>query len=133
MIALPLFGIGTGIWAGKQQKKTGEINRELGRRHAWHWTVIPIFLVLANALFIGAPFDGDKVGQVVLLVVGLVYYLGGVYFWRGYWFGGLAIASGMFWLLILESYPWTLTGLLTFIALLVPAALDWRRHVRIQD
>lgn len=128
IVALPVFGIGTGVWAGRRQKEAGEINRELGRLHALHWTAIPIFLIACNTLFIGSPMNPQHVGQVVLLVIGLVYYLGGVHFWRGYMYGGLGMLSGMLWLAIIDSYPWTLTGVLTFLGLLIPSIYDWRRH-----
>lgn len=126
-IALPTFGIGSGRWFERQQRKQGDIDRALGKKHAWHWTAIPIFLLLSNALFLTQEFSTVLAGQIVLLVVGLVYYLGGVHFWRGYRWGGIAIASGMVWLALLDQFAWTLTGLLTFAALAGVATIDRRR------
>lgn len=128
LIALPAFGIGSGWWFEKQQRDQGEIDRAMGRKHAWHWTAIPIFLLLSNAMFLTNGFSAVMAGQVVLLVVGLVYYLGGVHFWRGYRWGGVALASGMIWLAVLPHFAWTLTGVLTFVALAGTATIDRRRY-----
>lgn len=125
-VALPVFGIGTAWWASKQERERGEADRELGRRHALHWTSIPIFLIASN--FVVFPrMDVQSAGQVVLLVVGLVYYLGGVHFWRGYQFAGIAVASGLVWLSTLDRFAWTVTGVLTFLALAGSAVFyRWR-------
>lgn len=128
LIALPLFGIGTGVWAAHREKARGNIDRDLGRRHGLHWSSIPLFLLFANALFAHRGFDPVSAGQIVLIIVGLVYYLGGVHFWRGYLFAGIALASGAVWLLVLPSFPWTLTGILTCLAISICALYDWKRH-----
>lgn len=128
MIALPVFGIGTGWWFERQKHDEGEIDKTQGVLHAWHWTTIPIFLFFANTLFLSQGFSMPLAGQIVLLIVGLVYYMGGVHFWWGYKWAGVAIASGMLWLVLLDRFAWTLTGVLTFIVLAGVATVDRRRH-----
>ncbi|MBI2426213.1 MAG: hypothetical protein HYV27_25540 [Candidatus Hydrogenedentes bacterium] len=126
LTALPVFGAGTWFWAARRGLTQGEANRDLGQRHALHWTAIPIFLILANFVHLRG-FDPVLAGQIVLLIIGLVYYLGGVHFWRGYCFGGIALASGVIWLSLLDQWAWTLTGVLTFLGLAVPALWSSRK------
>lgn len=130
LIALPTFGIGSGWYFERKQIERGELDKSLGKRHALHWTSIPIFLLMCNFVFLTQDYDPVLAGQLVVLVVGLVYYLGGVHFWRGYLFGGIGLASGLVWLAILDRFAWTLTGVVTFTALTVSAFVYRARYVR---
>lgn len=127
-IALPVFGIGTGLYASRKQKECGVIDRDLARRSTFHWTSIPIFLVVTNFMFINRGYQPELMGQAVLLVLALNYYLAGVHFWRGFLWTGLAMASGIVWLAVWDGYPWTLTGILTFLTLTGCTMREWRRN-----
>ena len=128
IVALPVFGIGTGWYASRVTKNRGEIDRALGRRHALHWTSIPLFLFFSNIIIFTNRLPEEGIGQIMFLVIAMVYYLGGVHFWRGYLWAGLAMASGILWLALLDRFAFTLTGSLTFVVL-AGSALRYRyRH-----
>jgi hypothetical protein len=58
-------------------------------------------------------------GQLLILISGIVYYLGGVHFDRRWMAPGLVMMAGAVLLTFLPRGGWTLVGVLTFLSLVI--------------
>ena len=91
----------------------GVRDRETGRRHVLHWA--SIFLGMAAITFIARAngLSGEVFGQLMTMLVGLVYFLAGVHFRISVflWLGPLAMA-GAGAVSYVDRWGWTLLGVL---------------------
>ncbi|KGM52864.1 hypothetical protein N792_01100 [Lysobacter concretionis Ko07 = DSM 16239] len=117
-----VFGIGGGLaswWLGaREDQRSGTLDRELGRRHGYHWLVGGIgFLVCWLPVLRGAPIE--LMAGNFLLVAGLVYALAGVHLERPLlWSGLLMLAAFAVLSLFAPPYTWTITGVVIGASLL---------------
>ena len=122
-------GIGGGLltWrlAERAERRSGTLDRELGRRHGYHWLVGGIgFMVCWLPVLGGASIE--TVAGNFLLVAGLVYGLAGVHLERPLlWSGLLMLAAFAVLSVFAPPYTWTITGV-AICASLVWAGLSSR-------
>lgn len=128
MIAGPLGGIASGLLARRGGLRSGQIQREIGIRHALHWGGMLVLTALAVLLALTGHIPGDEVGRVILLIVAFGWWSAGVHFDRVFlWLGGLMML-GFGGTLLFERYAWTALGLLIAVALVIVALHRGRRH-----
>jgi uncharacterized membrane protein len=106
MIAGPLGGIVSGLLGRRAGLRSGQIQREVGIRHALHWGGMLVLTALAVLLAVTEHIPRDETGRVILLIVAF-----------GWW-------SALFF----ERYVWTALGLLIAVALVIVALHRGRRH-----
>jgi hypothetical protein len=123
-------GIISAIIGRRASQQAGEIERAQGRREALHW-ILGILLAIAGtiALAIVLKLPGQAAGQLVAVMIGLVYFLAGVHFDRNFlWLGPILMAGGIV-VGMVPRYGWTSLGIIIALGLVVPTLLP-RRSLR---
>lgn len=105
--------------------KYGQVSREESRRTMLHWAIgMPLVIVAAMALATVIPaLRGPAGSQVLLVMIGLVYYFWGVYIDRNFlWLGPVLMVGGLT-VGFIPVYPWTCVGAVIALGLIVPPLL----------
>lgn len=115
-------GIGGGLlgwWLGARgERRRGVVDRDLGRRHGWHWGIAALGFFLAALPMFTGTIDVAHGASLFLLVGGLVYLLAGVHLERGILPSGVLMLVAYVVLLVTRlPYVWTVTGLVIAVAL----------------
>ena len=115
---------GLASWAmGKHlAKKYGQVSRTDNRRSALHWAGGMIFAVIGCGLLamVIPALRGPAGSQVLLVMIGLVYFFWGVYFDRNFlWLGPVLMICGIA-VGFIPYYPWTCVGAVIALGLVVP-------------
>ena len=109
----------------------GECDRAGGRRQFLHWgSFFFAFAALLSMAFAGR-IGGQVLGQVILIMAGLVYFLAGVHFsWRLFlWLGPLMMAGAAA-LTYIDRWGWTTMGVLVSAGLIASSLVGRRQHAR---
>lgn len=110
------------VWLGwRHGRLTGQESRAEGRRHVMHWGALLAGVFLLVPLAAGGALPGAGLGQAILLLVALGYFLAGVHLHRPLLWIGLLMAGGYVALFFLDTYVWTGIGLLVGLGLLLTA------------
>lgn len=121
--------LGLGCWfVGKADAvREGEHDRAEVTRIWLHWFSIVLAIVAVIALAMTRGLQGPIVGQLIVLTIGLIYFLGGVHFDRNLlWLGPVMMAGGIA-IGYVPRYGWTALGLIIALGLTVPTLLRARR------
>jgi hypothetical protein len=106
-------------------RKVGEVSRADNRVAALHWAggiLLAVAGVFALATVIPA-LRGTAGSQVLLVMIGLVYYFWGVYVDRNFlWLGPVLMAGGVA-VRFIPHYPWTCVGAVIAAGLVLPTFL----------
>jgi hypothetical protein len=92
---------------------SGVRDREAGRRHMLHWGSIFLGMCAIALIARANGLSGEVFGQLITLIVGLVYFLAGVHFRISVflWLGPLAMAGAAA-VSYVDRWGWTLLGVL---------------------
>lgn len=118
------------FWLGHSAARaTGMVDRSIGRRHGLHWLTLGIAYALFAATIATGRMDATATAPIWLLLTAMAYAMGGAHMEdsRGLLPAGAIMFAGyaaLAWLPL--PYPWTATGLIVSLALVV-AALKSRR------
>lgn len=122
-------GIASGYVYRRWARREGAYDRREGRRSLLHWGV-GIGLAIACAMALGAVIPalrGPAVGQLVVVMIGLVYFLAGVHFDPHFlWLGPVLMVGGLV-VGFVPQYGWTALGIVIALGLVVPTLLPARR------
>ncbi len=130
MIAGPAGGMLSGFLGYKAGANKGQMNREIGIKHALHWSGMMVIVFLAILLGLKGLVHGVVNSQVILLVVALGWWTAGVHFDRIFlWLGGIMVL-GFLGTLFMDKYAWTTMGALLGIVLIVTAIRQGKKNVR---
>jgi hypothetical protein len=128
IVAGPLGGVASAFLGMRHARKIGQLNREEGTRHAWHWAGLMVAILLAVPLGVAGAVDWPILSRIFLLIIGLAYYLAGVHMEKPLlWAGGLMLA-GYLALFFIPAYGWTMIGVLVAASLLLSGYAEGRRH-----
>jgi hypothetical protein len=106
--------------------RTGEYDRAEVTRIWMHWFSIVLAIVGVIALAVTRGLQGPVVGQMIVLAIGLIYFLGGVHFDRNLlWLGPVMMAGGIA-IGYVPHYGWTALGAVIALGLVVPTLLRAR-------
>ena len=110
------------IWIGVRAKWAEGIAKRSDRtKHVLHWgslfftTYAVAFIALRHGL------DGWVMGQFMTLIVGVTWYLGGLYLDRRFLLPGVVSIVSAPAVDYLAPYPWTMTGLAIAASLIISA------------
>ena len=118
MIAGPAGGLFSGYLGRRAGIKKGQLDREIGIRHALHWSGMLVVIGLAVLLAVKGLIHGPALSQVILLIVALGWWTAGVHFDRTFlWLGGVMML-GFIATLIFSRFAWTAMGILIAAALI---------------
>jgi len=113
-----------GKWYAQRE---GQVNEDEGIRHALHWgsifLAIVAILVLVNVRRDQISVNGEIVGQLMAVVIGIIYFLGGVHFDRYLIWLGLLLIAGSIAISFMPRYGWTSLGVLISAGLMLPVLL----------
>ena len=128
MIAGPLGGILSGVLSRRSGLSRGQLQREVGIRHALHWGGMLVLTGLAVLLPATGRIPPAEISRVILLVVALGWWTAGVHFDRTFlWLGGLMMV-GFVGTVLIDQYAWTALGVLMAIVLVTIALRGGRRN-----
>ena len=113
---LASYGLGA-----RQEKKEGVHRPGLGRRHALHWCTIFFAGVAVISIALSHRFDGPVIGQLFVLISGVVFFLGGLHLDRRTLWPGVLLICGAVAIDHIQPYPWTIVGWATAVGLVVSA------------
>ena len=103
-------------------RREGEYDPAMGRRLGLHFGV-GVVLAIAASLATGMIFktlSGQQVGQLVVIMIGIVYFLAGVHIAPYFlWLGPVLIAGGLA-VGFVPHYGWTMLGAVIAIGLILP-------------
>jgi len=111
----------------RASQQAGEIARADGRREGLHW-ILGVLLAIAStiALAIVLKLPGQIAGQLVVVMIGLVYFLAGVHFDRNFlWLGPILMAGGVV-VGLIPRYGWTSLGIIVALGLALPTLFPRR-------
>src|SRR4051794_19103849 len=112
MIGGVVGGILSAMLGRRAQHRTGEHDREMGRRAMLHW-MVGILLAIAGTFGLAAVIPalrGSAGSQVLVVMIGIVYFLAGVHFDRNFlWLGPVLIAGGVL-VGLFPPYGWAGVG-----------------------
>lgn len=121
MVAGPGGGILSGILGHRAGVRVGQMDREIGIRHALHWGGMLVVITLAVVLAITGFIQRTVLSQVILLLVALGWWTAGVHFDRNFlWFSAVMIL-GFVGTLFISSHIWTAIGVLLAVNLVIAA------------
>jgi hypothetical protein len=124
-----LGGIASGFIARRVARQEGAYDRREARKSLLHWGV-GIVLAIACAMALAAVIPalrGPASGQLVVVMIGLVYFLAGVHFDPNFlWLGPVLMVGGVL-VGFVPHYGWTALGTVIALGLVVPTLLPTRR------
>jgi len=113
-----------GRWYAQRE---GQVNEDEGVRHALHWGSILIAIAAIMALAYTRrdqiSGNGEIVGQLIAMVIGIIYFLAGVHFDRYFLGLGLLLVVGSIAISFMPRYGWTSLGVLISAGLMLPVLL----------
>ena len=123
-------GIASWFLGKRYSLRAGECDWADVRRRYIHWIggiLLSIGATAALAALI-PEFRGVRSGQLIVVMIGLVYFLGGAHWDRNLlWLGIVLIAGGVLVGQFPQQYGWTALGAIIFLGLVVPTLLPGRR------
>ena len=117
------------VVGGRQAVTMGEYDRETGAKLGLHWSSIFYGAVPVVCLAVAGKIGGQEVGQLLILISGVVYVLAGVHFDRRWMLPGIVMIAGAALLTYVTRYGWTALGVLLFAALTISFARPAARRV----
>jgi hypothetical protein len=129
MVGGVVGGIISAILGRRAARDAGEYDRDEARRETLHW-LGGILLALASAFAMATvvpALRGPAGGQLIAVMIGLVYFLAGVHFDRNFlWLGPVLIVGGVL-VGMAPRYGWTTLGVVVALGLVVPSFFPPRR------
>lgn len=123
-------GIASWYLGKRYALRAGEYDMAEVRRRYIHW-IGGIFLSLAGAFALASVIPelrGFHIGQLVVVMIGLVYFLAGAHWDRNLlWLGLVLMAGGVVVGQFPPRYGWSVLGVVIFLGLVVPTLLPRRQ------
>ena len=115
-------GILSSIAGRRDSQKRGEHDGDIGRRAFLHFFAgIMLAIVGTVALAIVIPeLRGTRGSQVLVVMIGIIYFLAGVHFERYFlWLGPVLVVGGVL-VGFIHQNAWTLLGAVIAVGLIIP-------------
>ncbi len=129
-------GVAGGIlsaWAGRRYAQVlGEIDRRRRRTIGWHFGGgIVLSVVFSFALAAVIPeIRNNRAGQVLVVMIGLVYFLAGLHIDPNFlWIGPILMVGGVL-VGLVPRYGWTCLGAIIAVSLVLPTLFPALRKAR---
>jgi hypothetical protein len=114
-------------WGRAESRREGEYDRAENARIWLHWGSIVLAIAGAAGLAVSRGLPGAVGGQLIVMMVGLIYFLGGVHFDRNLLWLGPAMMAGGIAVGYVPRYGWTALGAVIVLGLVVPTFLRARK------
>ena len=127
MIAAPI-GFVLSAWLGwRRARAVGQESARDGRRHMLHWGGLLAGVFLLAPLVLKGALAGEAIGQVILLIVSLGYFLAGVHLVPALRWAALAMVVGYVVTVTIDAFAWTALGVLFAAGLVISARVAGNR------
>ena len=128
-IVSPIAFLASWQIGGRAAWKLGEFDRISGRRQFQHWASGFFGLAALLSLAFAGRIGGEALGQVILIMLGLVHFLAGVHFSaRLFLWLGLLMMAGAVGMTYIDRWGWTTLGVLLSAGLIASSFMGARRH-----
>lgn len=122
-LAVAPLGLLASAWLGRRAATRSGVRRAgIAARQVLHWGLILPAWAAVVAIAVAHRLPGAVVGSFMALVVGIVWFLGGLHLDRRFLVPGGLLIAGAAALPLLPLLPWTLLGAAVGGALIVAAA-----------
>ena len=125
-IAGPVGGLVTWRLAARAERRAGQVNREEGRRWAFHFLAFGGTGLLGYGMVGAGQLTWSGFTSLWILLLGLTYCLAGVHLERRLLPVGIALFAGYLIALLVPEYGFTVVGVLVALALSLQAYLGTR-------
>jgi len=130
MIAGPLGGFASFALGWRHSVRMGQMRRDVGVRHGLHWTGMMVAIFLVVPLGVTGTIAWSAVHRIILLLLGLSYFLAGVHLDRPLLWVGLLMIVAYVALFFIQAYQWTIVGIAVAVALAVAGLAGGKKRVR---
>ena len=130
-VAAPVVGMLSG-WLGMRAERSAGVqsDRKHRARQALHWLTILAGFIVVVVITTTHGLDGRLVGQLMTLIFGIVYFLGGLHLDGRFLWPGLAAIAGSAAIDHLGPYSWTIVGVVIAAALVASALWTKGSHAQ---
>jgi len=128
-IAAPLGAVLSAFLSWCDSQRRGQVRRDVGIRSGLHWIGMMVAIFSAAALGVTGAIPQQEMGRVILLIIALAHFLGGVHLDRTMLWVGLLMMAGYLALFFIPAYVWTILGILVAVALIVTGLMQRRKNV----
>ncbi len=131
-VVSPIAGLLSG-WLGMHAERSAGVqsDRKDTGRIALHWLTIFAGFIAVIVIATTNDFDGSLFGQLMTLIFGIVYFLGGLHLDGRFLWPGLAAIAGSAAIDHLGPYSWTIVGAIIAVALVASALWAKGGHVQV--
>ncbi len=127
-IGSPIAFLASWKIGGRAAWKLGECDRISGWLQFQHWGSGFFAFAAVLSLAFAGRIGGELLGQVILIMFGLVYFLAGVHFSaRLFLWLGLLMMAGAVGLTYIDRWGWTTMGVLLSVGLIASSFMGARR------
>lgn len=128
MIAGPAGGLISAYLGWRDQRHYGAMDLALGMRYAQHWGAMMAVIFLATLMPGRGLIMWDAFGPVVLLILAMSYFHAGLYLDPPLRWVGLLLIGGYVLVLSVDTYSWTIVGVLVSATLVVVGFRESQRR-----
>ena len=126
LIAGPVGGGVTWWLTARAERRAGQVNREEGRRWAFHFLAFGVTGLLGNGMVAAGQLTWTGLTSLWILLLGLTYCLAGLHLERRLMPVGMALFVGYLIALFVPEYGFTVVGVFVALALSLQAYLGTR-------
>ena len=107
-----------GWWSSRRH---GQVSRSEGLKYFVHWGALLIAIALSGALAATKQITGEGLGALILLLLAVFYFLGGLHLERRMGWISLVPACGYILVLFVSAHVWTVIGAALALSLVIAA------------
>ena len=126
-IAAPLGFLVSCFLGWRHSQRQGQMRRDLGIRYFLHMFGMMAVIFLASILGMTGAVAWQELSKLILLIIGLAYFLAGVHLERPLLWIGILMMAGYLSLFVIPAYGWTFIGVLVAVALVSTGLIERRK------
>ncbi|HUP19189.1 MAG TPA: hypothetical protein VM778_04455 [Gemmatimonadota bacterium] len=126
LVAGPAGFVASMALGWRSSRAAGVESRRDADAHMLHWGGMMLAIFLLVPLAATGPLSGPAMGQAVLVIVALGYFLAGVHMARPFMWVAPLVAAGYGLTFLLDQWAWTIAGALVALGLVVTARVSAR-------
>jgi hypothetical protein len=111
----------------RSAQSSGQLRKDEGMRYLLHWGGLLIAIGLAVLLIPFGVIRGESVSPIILLLLAMAYFFGGIHLERSMLPIGILLAIGYVVVLFVPRYAYTFLGAMVSLALVISAVTGSRR------
>ncbi|MBT9160565.1 MAG: hypothetical protein AAGB97_05905 [Dehalococcoidia bacterium] len=126
-IAAPLGFLTSCFLGWRHSRRQGQMHRDLGIRYGLHMFGMMVVIFLAAILGVIGAVCWQELSKLILLIIGLSYFLAGLHLERPLLWIGILMMVGYLALFVIPAYGWTFIGALVAVALVSTGLIGRRK------